>query len=68
MELKYTNIFKKINFKYFLISVIILKSCYTVSHIVVVEAQTPIEYNNVKFFHDYPEFIEKVAKLKQVVI
>ena len=61
MELKNTNIFKKINFKYLLISVIILKSCYPVSHIVVGEAQNPIDYNNVKFFHDQPEFYEKVA-------
>ena len=68
MELKNINIFKMINVKPFLISIFILKSCYPVSHIITGEIQTPLDYNNVKVYYDYPDTYEKVAIMKQVVI
>ena len=61
MELKNINIFKMINVKPFLISIFILKSCYPVSHIIIGEIQTPLDYNNVKVYHDYPDTYEKIA-------
>ena len=61
MELKNINIFKMINVKSFLISIFILKSCYPVSHIIIEEIQTPLDYNNVKVYHDYPDTYEKIA-------
>ena len=61
MELKNINIFKMINVKPFLISIFILKSCYPVSHIIIGEIQTPLDYNNVKVYHDYPDAYEKIA-------
>ena len=64
MELKNTNILKKINFKYLLISVIILKSCYPVSHIIIGETQTPIDYDSVKVYYDYPDAYEKIAVIE----
>ena len=55
------NIFKKIDFKFLFISVFIMKSCYPVSHIIIGETQTPIDYNNVKVYYDYPDAYEKIA-------
>ena len=61
MELINMNIFKKIDFKLLFISVFIMKSCYPVSHIIIGETQTPIDYNNVKVYYDYPDAYEKIA-------
>ena len=61
MELKIINIFKMISVNSFLISIVILKSCYPVSHIIIGEIQTPLDYNNVKVYHDYPDTYEKIA-------
>ena len=61
MELKNINIFKMFNVKSFLISIFILKSCYPVSHIIIGEMQTPLDYNNVKVYHDYPDAYDKIA-------
>ena len=61
METKDINIFKIINVKQFLISIFILKSCYPVSHIIIGEIQTPLDYNKVKVYHDYPDTYEKIA-------
>ena len=61
MELKNINVFKMINVKSFFISIFILKSCYPVSHIIIGEIQTPLDYNNVKVYHDYPDTYEKIA-------
>ena len=61
MELKNINIFKKIDFKFLFFSVFILKSCYPVSHIIIGETQTPIDYTDVKVYTDYPDNYEKIA-------
>ncbi len=61
MKLKNINILKSISFKCFLIPIFILKSCYPVSHIIIGEIQTPLDYNNVKVYHDYPDSYEKIA-------
>ena len=64
MELKNINIFKKIDFKFLLFSVFILKSCYPVSHIIIGETQTPIDYDSVKVYYDYPDAYEKIAVIE----
>ena len=64
MELKNINIFKKIDFKFLLFSVYILKSCYPVSHIIIGETQTPIFYDSVKVYYDYPDAYEKIAVIE----
>ena len=51
----------KNNFKCLLILVFVLKSCYPVSHVIIGEVQTPLDYNNVKVYYDYPKFHEKIA-------
>ena len=61
MGLKNINIFKMFHVKPFLILIFILKSCYPVSHIIIGEIQTPLNYNNVKVYHDYPDTYEKIA-------
>jgi len=61
MRLKNINIFKTLYFISFLISIFILKSCYPVSHIIIGEMQTPLDYNNVKVYHDYPDAYDKIA-------
>ena len=61
MVLKIINIFKMINFSSFLVSIFILKSCYPVSHIIVGDIKTALDYNNVKVYHDYPDAYEKIA-------
>ena len=55
------NIFKTLHVIPFLISIFILKSCYPVSHIIIGEMQTPLDYNNVKVYHDYPDAYDKIA-------
>ena len=47
--------------KVFLISIFLLKSCYPVSHIIIGEIQNPLDYNNVKIYHDYPDAYDKIA-------
>ena len=37
------------------------QKCYPVSHIIVGETQTPIDYTDVKVYTDYPENYEKIA-------
>ena len=43
------------------LSLFITKSCYPVSHIIIGETQSPIDYTNVKVYNDYPENFEKIA-------
>ena len=61
MELKNISIMKKIDIKFLFLLVFILKSCYPVSHIIIGEIQTPLDYNNVKIYHDYPDTYDKIA-------
>ena len=61
MKFKNIHILKIISFNCFLISIFTLKSCYPVSHIIIGETQTPLDYNNVKVYHDYPDAYEKIA-------
>ena len=61
MELKNISFFKKINIKFLVLSVFILKSCYPVSHIIIGETQAPIDYINVKVYYDYPDVYKKIA-------
>ena len=37
------------------------KSCYPVSHIIVGEKRSPINFNEVKVYADFPESFEKIA-------
>ena len=37
------------------------QKCYPVSHIIVGETQTPIDYTDVKVYTDYPDNYEKIA-------
>ena len=61
MELKNINISRKISLKTLLFSVIILQACYPVSHIIIGDIRSPIDYNNVKVYNDYPSDYEKIA-------
>ena len=61
MALKNISILKKIYIKILVLSVFILKSCYPVSHIIIGETQSPIDYTNVKVYHDYPDAFQKIA-------
>ena len=61
MKSKSIRILKIICLKCFLISIFTLKSCYPVSHIIIGEIQTPLDYNNVKVYHDYPDAYDKIA-------
>ena len=61
MELKNFSILKKIDIKFLFLSILILKSCYPVSHIIIGETQAPINYVNVKVYYDYPDVYEKIA-------
>ena len=61
MELKYIYVVKKSAFKFVLFSIFILKACYPVSHVLVGETQSPIDYINVKVYYDYPDAYEKIA-------
>ena len=61
MKLKNIKILKIINFEIFLLSIFTLKSCYPVSHIIIGDIQTPLDYNNVKVYHDYPDAYKTIA-------
>ena len=43
------------------LSFFLLKSCYPVSHVIIGEKQTPLDFNDVKVYHDYPDNYEKIA-------
>ena len=43
------------------LSLFLTKGCYPVSHIIVGETQTPIDYTDVKVYTDYPDNYEKIA-------
>ena len=47
--------------KLLLLSLFVTKACYPVSHIIIGEIQTPLDYNKVKVYHDYPDTYEKIA-------
>ena len=44
-----------------LLSLFLTKACYPVSHIIVGETQTPINFTDVKIYIDYPNNYEKIA-------
>ena len=46
---------------YLLLSLLLTKACYPVSHIIIGETQPPIDYANVKIYADYPDNYEKIA-------
>ena len=43
------------------LSLFLTKACYPVSHVIVGEAQTPIDYTDVKVYTDYPDNYEEIA-------
>ena len=43
------------------LSLFLTKGCYPVSHIIVGETQTPIDYTDVKVYTDYPDNYEEIA-------
>ena len=50
------------NFKLLvLITFLLAKACYPVSHVIVGEVKSPIDHTNVKVYIDYPENYEKIA-------
>ena len=61
MELKNINILRKSGFKILLLSIFILKACYPVSHVLIGETRSPVDFNNVKVYYDYPDVFEKIA-------
>ena len=44
-----------------LLSLFLTIACYPVSHVIVGETRTPIDYNSVKIYADYPNDYEKIA-------
>ena len=44
-----------------LITFLLAKACYPVSHVIVGEVKSPIDHTNVKVYIDYPENYEKIA-------
>tara|TARA_S200000501_G_C20821044_1_gene742817 strand:+ start:1343 stop:1759 length:417 start_codon:yes stop_codon:yes gene_type:complete len=44
-----------------LLSLFLTITCYPVSHVIVGETRTPIDYNSVKIYADYPKNYEKIA-------
>ena len=44
-----------------LLSLFLTMACYPVSHVIVGETRTPIDYNSVKIYADYPNDYEKIA-------
>ena len=44
-----------------LLSLLLAKGCYPVSHVIVGETQPPINYTNVKVYIDYPNNYKKIA-------
>ena len=61
MELKNINIIRKFRFKILLLSIFILKACYPVSYVLIGEKRSPVDFNNVKVYNDYPDVFEKIA-------
>ena len=47
--------------KLLLLSLIVTKACYPVSHIIIGDTQAPINYTNVKVYYNYPEAYQKIA-------
>ena len=45
----------------FSISLFVITACYPVSHIIVGDTKTPINYFDVKVYTDYPDNYEKIA-------
>ena len=45
----------------FLLSFFLTKACYPVSHIIVGDTQTPLDFTEVKVYTDYPDNYEKIA-------
>jgi len=43
------------------LSLFLTKACYPVSHVIVGETQTPIDYTDVKVYTDYPDNYEEIA-------
>ena len=46
---------------FLLISSLLAKACYPVSHVIIGDTRTPIEYTDVKVYIDYPDNYEKIA-------
>ena len=46
---------------FLILSCILAKACYPVSHVIVGETQPPIDYADVKVYIDYPNYYEKIA-------
>ena len=46
---------------FLLISSLLAKACYPVSHVIIGDTRTPIEYTDVKVYIDYPNNYEKIA-------
>ena len=45
----------------FLLSLIVTKACYPVSHIIIGDTQAPIDYTIEKIYNEYPDTYEKIA-------
>ena len=43
------------------ISLFVTIACYPVSHVIIGDTQTPINYADVKVYTDYPDNYEKIA-------
>ena len=46
------------------LSLFLTKACYPVSHVIVGETQTPIDYTDVKVYTDYPDNYEEIAMIE----
>ena len=46
---------------FLLISSLLAKACYPVSHVIIGDTRTPIQYTDVKVYIDYPNNYEKIA-------
>ena len=40
---------------------LLAKACYPVSHVIIGETRSPIEYTDVRVYIDYPDNYEKIA-------
>tara|TARA_B100001029_G_scaffold147252_1_gene128080 strand:- start:199 stop:603 length:405 start_codon:yes stop_codon:yes gene_type:complete len=45
----------------FTLSLFVTKACYPVSHVIIGDKKTPINYADVKVYTDYPDNYEKIA-------
>ena len=61
MEFKNINILRKSGLQILFLSIFILKACYPVSHVLIGETRSPVDFNNVKVYNDYPDAFEKIA-------